>query len=48
MYCMYCGKELTQIEDNIYYCTPCDSTFKAETVTENNETTIFIEDISEE
>lgn len=48
MYCIYCGKEITQIEENIYHCTPCDRTLKVETVTENNETTLIIEDISEE
>ena len=48
MYCIYCGKELTQTEDNLYHCTPCDATFDIDVTTENGETTLTIEDISEE
>ena len=47
MYCMYCGKELTHIEGTLYKCNPCDSTFKIAITTEDGETTITVEDVSE-
>lgn len=48
MYCMYCGKELTHIEGTLYKCDPCDATFDIDVTTENGESTMIIEDISEE
>ena len=48
MYCIYCGKELTQTKETTYHCTHCNKTLDIELTTENGELTLIIEDITEE
>ena len=48
MYCIYCGKELTQTKENTYHCPHCNKTLSIELTTENGEPTLIIEDITED
>ena len=48
MYCIYCGKEITQAEENIYHCPHCNKTLEIELTTINGEPTLIIEDITED
>ena len=48
MYCIYCGKELTQKEETIYHCPHCNKTLDIELTTIDGEPTIIFEDITED